>query len=217
MVTSLRLSCLILAQRSTQSTMERYQTVYIDDSHSQILHWRGSARTWQTERKSISVDGVVSEPTAASFAVSPGYLFLGHWSSSYILVTSLIFSTAVVSIVLWTLMINKRTVQLKSLISTSLVSTSATVLDWCASRRLQLYTSKTELVRFGSRTSLSKVSAEDLCVETSSHQWPWCMTLLASSWMLSLLWSSMWTALHVAASSSKTNTPDPASYWFIGH
>jgi len=33
--------------------------------------------------------------------------------------------------------------------------------DWCASRRLQLNTSKTELAWFGSRTSMQKLSAID--------------------------------------------------------
>jgi len=48
---------------------------------------------------------------------------------------------------------------------------SACVTDigiWCASRKLQLNAAKTEIVWFGSRANLNKISGSDLCLPVSS-------------------------------------------------
>ena len=41
-------------------------------------------------------------------------------------------------------------------------------LNWCASRRLQLNASKTELIWFGSRANLSKLSSEHLVLQVGA-------------------------------------------------
>jgi len=48
------------------------------------------------------------------------------------------------------------------------VSSVTDISSWCASRKLQLNTAKTEIVWFGSRANLNKISGSDLCLHVGS-------------------------------------------------
>ena len=68
-------------------------------------------------------------------------------------------------------MINKSmimSVSVRLMFPYSACMTVSEVGDWCASRRLQLNASKTELAWFGSRTNMQKLSALDCCLSVDS-------------------------------------------------
>ena len=152
--------------------------------------------------QSITVDGVESEATA----ITCRNLFFGRWSSSHIQVTSLMFSTALVFVIICSLMIIKSTAQLRSLISKLLGSTSATVSQMCmigvqldaCNSTLQRQSSY-GLVAVQARARYQQKIYACLCVKTLWHPWLWGMTL-ASTLTLNLPWGSKSTASHVAFS-----------------
>ena len=77
------------------------------------------------------------------------------------------------------------------------------VRDWCASRRLQLNASKTELIWFGSHASLSKLSAEDFSLSVCGDiVTPVTMVCDLGVYLdIQLITKQQVTASHVAASS----------------